>query len=122
MSEEKANWPEGSWVEINLIADETRWGHDPNRYVAKCMTSGTWPMLEVVCDDDLSKRHSRFDEPLFEGDYAIWRIVRNADGTIPPPPSHRRAAPLPPREPEKIVVRPEDLRRRRRRRKTTNRR
>lgn len=114
MSEEKANWPEGAWVEINLVADETRWGHDPNRYIAKCMTSGTWPMLEVVCDDDLSKRHNRFDEPLFEGDYAIWRIVRNADGTIPPPPSHRRA-PLPPREPEKIVVRPEDLRRKRRR-------
>jgi hypothetical protein len=118
MSEEKANWPEGAWVEINLLADVDRWGHDPNRYIAKCMTSGTWPMLEVRRDDDLDAPHPKFPEPLFEGDYVIWRIVRNADGTIPPPPSPRRAAALPPREPEKIVVRPEDLRRRRRRKRS----
>lgn len=116
MSEEKANWPEGAWVEINLVSEAGPWGHDPNRYIAKCMTGGTWPMLEVRCDDDLDTGHPKFPEPLFEGEYVIWRVIRNADGTLPPPPQPRRAA-LPPREPEKIVVRPEDLRRRRKRRK-----
>jgi|MudIll2142460700_1097286.scaffolds.fasta_scaffold00003_16 hypothetical protein len=118
MAEPKADWPQGSWVEINLRSNEETWGHDPNRYIARCMTGGTWPMLEVVCDDDLTARHPKFQEPLFEGDYVIWRIVRNADGSVPPPPTYKYVAHTP-REPEQIVVRPEDLRRRRRKRKSS---
>lgn len=116
MAEPKADWPQGSWVEINLRANEETWGHDPNRYIARCLTGGNTPMLEVVCDDDLTKRHSHFVEPLFEGEYAIWRVVRNADGSVVPPPSYKYRAPTA-REPEQYVVRPEDLRRKRRKRR-----
>jgi len=70
--EKLAYWKKGTLVEINLFDVPGR-EHDPNRYWARCLTSGTFPELEVV--DDNCDPHPEFKELLTKGQYAIWREV-----------------------------------------------
>ena len=71
-SERLAHWTKGSVVEISLFDVPGR-EHDPNRYWARCLTSGTFPELEVV--DDNCDPHPDFRELLTKGQYGIWREV-----------------------------------------------
>jgi len=70
-------WRKGSIVEINihkeLIDDQGRPCRDPNQYQARCLTEGTWPLLEVITEDGV--RHPRFPLPLEKDEYSVWREV-----------------------------------------------
>ena len=39
-----AHWDKGSIVEVGIFDDE----HDPNHYHARCLTSGTFPMVQLL--------------------------------------------------------------------------
>lgn len=39
-----AHWDKGSIVEVGIFDDE----HDPNHYRARCLTSGTFPLVQVL--------------------------------------------------------------------------
>ena len=74
---DKAYWEKGSIVEIwSWLKLKDRKGEysDPNLYAARCMTSGTFPMIEVI-DESTGERHENFPMPLFEGQYCIWRVL-----------------------------------------------
>ena len=67
-------WKKNSIVEINVtvrMKDKKGEYSDPNTYWARCMTEGTFPMLEVI--DESGERHEKFPTPLFEGQYVIWK-------------------------------------------------
>lgn len=71
-NERLAHWKKGSIVEIN-IHDVPGHEYDPNRYWARCLSSGTFPELEIV--DDNCDPHPDFDSVLTKGQYSIWREI-----------------------------------------------
>ena len=73
---ENANWRKGYLVEINLVSDPNRWGYDPNRYLARVLTGGPFPLLRIEKEGE---PHPSFPE-LKEGDYTIWREVKDREG------------------------------------------
>jgi hypothetical protein len=72
-SDAPAHWPEGAIVEITLFDITGDRERDPNRYWARCLTSGTYPDLQVV--DDNCEPHPKFPDVLTKGEYTIWGIV-----------------------------------------------
>lgn len=65
------HWEKGTVVEVSIHTEE----HDPNQYYAKCLTSGTWPTIQVL--------NNKYPLP-FEGKpqgcpYAIWRELSEAE-------------------------------------------
>lgn len=70
-------WHANSVVEIGLVDPvkdaKGKEFHDPNSYNARCLTSGTFPTLEVL--DETGERHPQFPFPLFKGQYTIWKVV-----------------------------------------------
>lgn len=110
-------WPEHSIVEIDLQADPDRWGHDPNKYLARCLSTGPFPMLEVL--DARGKKHPRFKEPLFEDDYVIWRMVHDECGRVVPHARCVARAAVMDKPLKEIVMRPEEALRTRKKRKRT---
>jgi hypothetical protein len=71
-NERLAYWKRDSIVEIN-IHDVPEHEGDPNRYWARCLSSGTFPELEIV--DDSCDPHPDFPSTLTKGQYAIWREI-----------------------------------------------
>lgn len=63
-------WDKDSIVEIWLHVQPS----DPNTYRARCLTSGTFPKLEVLNDYD-DQPHERYTEALLKGEYAIWKVL-----------------------------------------------
>jgi len=67
-------WVKGSLVEItirNIPGHDPE--HDPNVYMAICITSGTWPKLRVV--DENNDQHPDFKDALVEGQYTVWGVL-----------------------------------------------
>lgn len=65
------HWEKGSVVEVWLHLNN----HDPNLYYAKCLTSGTWPTIQVL--------DNKYPLPI-EGKpqdcpYTIWRDLSDAE-------------------------------------------
>jgi hypothetical protein len=62
-----ARWDKGDVLEVEVNSEE----HDPNSYFALCMTTGTYPTLQVFDD--------KYPEPLegreVDPPYTIWRLL-----------------------------------------------
>ena len=70
LKQELAWWEKDSIVEIWILTPPG----DPNIYRAKCLTSGTFPTLEVL--------DSRYSKSLNKGEYVIWgKAQKEVDST-----------------------------------------
>ena len=63
-------WVKESIVEIWLHVEPS----DPNTYRARCLTTGTFPKLEVLNNYD-DQPHERYPEALLAKEYAIWKVL-----------------------------------------------
>ncbi|MGD9209208.1 MAG: hypothetical protein PVI90_00455 [Desulfobacteraceae bacterium] len=69
LKQELAWWDKDSIVEIWVLTPPG----DPNMYLAKCLTSGTFPTLVVL--------NPRYPKPLNKGEYVIWGVQKDVDST-----------------------------------------
>lgn len=66
-----AHWDQGSIVEVSIHAED----HDPNLYYAKCLTSGTFPDVQVLD----AKYPIPFEGKMQDCLYSIWRELSEVE-------------------------------------------
>lgn len=73
-----AFWDEGALVEIGINirrVDAKGEYSDPNRYKARCLSSGTNDRVRVEVLDSEGHPHPDFPEALLPGEFFIWRLL-----------------------------------------------
>jgi hypothetical protein len=68
-------WEGGSLVEVTLHGEDMR---DPNMYYARCLTTGTFPRIQVLDEKYPEPLEGREVAPL----YVIWRLVPEEEAKV----------------------------------------
>jgi hypothetical protein len=71
-------WDEGAIVEVWVHVEPS----DPETYRARCLTSGTFPKLEIL-QHDVDEPHPRYPDALLKGEYGIFRVVPAREHVTP---------------------------------------